>query len=164
MLENDIFIQKRRKITPSKIKQKLNWDKNRNYENVLVITSNLSAKLTLVQSYSHYSRLDRVDRPKIFDCDSVKCPWWLFAYIKLTRWDFGPEKCLKEFILTWWTCFENAILVQKIFENRKFELLKSGQKSHFDTWSRPKVTFRKELRPFLRNWWSRVKMWFRFTF
>ena len=50
MLENDIFIQKRGKITPSKIKQKLNWDKNRNYENVLVITLNLSSKLTLIQS------------------------------------------------------------------------------------------------------------------
>jgi len=40
MLENDIFIQKRGKITPSKIKQKLNWDKNRNYENVPVIIFN----------------------------------------------------------------------------------------------------------------------------
>ena len=28
---------------------------------------------------------------------------------------FSPEKCLKEFILTWWTCFENAILVQIVF-------------------------------------------------
>jgi len=28
---------------------------------------------------------------------------------------FGPEKCLKEFILTWWTCFENSISVHSIF-------------------------------------------------
>ena len=57
MLENDIFIQKRGKITPSKIKQKLNWDKNRNYENVLVIIFNLSTNLALIQSYSHHPRV-----------------------------------------------------------------------------------------------------------
>ena len=30
---------------------------------------------------------------------------------------FGPETFLKEFILTWWTCFENAILVQIFISN-----------------------------------------------
>ena len=28
---------------------------------------------------------------------------------------FAPEKCLKEFIPTWWACFENPILLQTIF-------------------------------------------------
>ena len=62
MLANDIFIQKRGKITPSKIKQKLNWDKNRNYENVLVIIFNLSTNLALIQSYSHHPRVIRISQ------------------------------------------------------------------------------------------------------
>ena len=70
---------------------------------------------------------------------------------------FAPEKCLKEFILTWSTSFENPILLRTISlrylwsrvqfrfcstirsknleQNRKFELLKSGAKSDSDTWS-----------------------------
>ena len=28
---------------------------------------------------------------------------------------FAPEKCLKEFIPTWWACFENPILAHSIF-------------------------------------------------
>ena len=31
---------------------------------------------------------------------------------------FGPEKCLKELILTWWVCFENPILVHSIFSSK----------------------------------------------
>ena len=34
---------------------------------------------------------------------------------------FGLEKCLDDFVLTWWTCFENSILVQfgtKMDQNR----------------------------------------------
>ena len=47
---------------------------------------------------------------------------------------FGPEKCLKEFTVTW---------------NRRFKLLKSGRKLHFDTWSGPEVPFRSQLNSFL---------------
>ena len=31
---------------------------------------------------------------------------------------FGPEKCLKEFILTWRICLENSILVHSIFSSK----------------------------------------------
>ena len=31
---------------------------------------------------------------------------------------FAPEKCLKEFILTWVTCFENPILLHSIFSSK----------------------------------------------
>ena len=58
---------------------------------------------------------------------------------------FGPEKCLKEFVLTWWTCYENAILVHifitNLDQNHRFERLKSGPKSHFHAWSSISVHF-----------------------
>ena len=36
---------------------------------------------------------------------------------------FGPEKCLKEFILTWLTCFKNPILVHPIFLRNSWSLV-----------------------------------------
>jgi len=54
---------------------------------------------------------------------------WLFGTVYFGRpyifsWTvrgspfFGPEKCLKEFILTWWACFENPILVHSVFSSK----------------------------------------------
>ena len=40
-------------------------------------------------------------------------------FIWITRGSlFDPEKCLKEFILTWWTCFENPKLWSKFWSNQ----------------------------------------------
>ena len=82
MLENDIFIQKRRKITPSKIKQKLNWDKNQNYENFLVIIFHLSTNFGAILWMTNNTVSFLVD---------IRCSltgWCLWNYIFGQKTDF----------------------------------------------------------------------------
>ena len=52
---------------------------------------------------------------------------------------FDPEKCLKELILTWWTCFDNPILVHYSIAQR----------------SPPRI--------FYFAWFSRIEWWFVFV-
>ena len=52
---------------------------------------------------------------------------------------FGPEKCWKEFILTWWTCFEYSILVhfislRNLWSRVQIRFWSTFQQSEF--WSR----------------------------
>ena len=60
---------------------------------------------------------------------------------------FGPEKCLKEFSITSWIYFAEAISVgsfpSNLDQNCAFELFESGSKLQFDTRSEPKVQFRR---------------------
>ena len=81
---------------------------------------------------------------------------------------FGPEKCKKEFICTWWTCFKMRVwsrILLRIWTKSLIQTIEKWTKIAFWHMIWTKKAISKRIKSFfLRTWWSRVKVRFRSTF
>ena len=135
------------------------WRNESVHLNLDQIVNQSTTRLQMVQVlivYKLWTKISLLQNPrKIIAFMSILTIFIKFIFV-LARKSYtrgclsGPEKFLTEFILTWWTWFENVILVQ-IFTSNLDQIADSNQVKVLNS-------------IFIWNWWSRVKMWFWSTF
>ena len=117
---------------------------------VFLFRSKFSAKMEplvmrMTGSSTNVTALEQV----IMD-QNASCQAWFSQWLVPNVLYFGPEKCLKEFRITCWTCFEKASLVHFISLRNLWSCVKR------QVWSTLKLFERASLVQIRRKIWTKL--------